>query len=249
MPMMTGERANLLSRFTAQANDLLLIQDQIFRELHFDEADVASMLKARQIDNRDSTSYRDKLDQIQQSKEMQNVSKIDTQEKLRKLRRFANFVAFCAGRLIISRGKNQHGHCHPLRAVTFNEIIDARINFEETGRKTSLSNIVELTDAIPKFFKVAVRGQAGPLLFQCKLLDRDEGTGKEKLGSDIVIYISTNTSDPSQTDYEMKFVSTNKKKFSFKFTPEEIEAERQSQLGAHQIQSPIANADGKGAAQ
>lgn len=68
--MMTGERANLLSRFTAQANDLLLIQDQIFRELHFDEADVASMLKARQIDNRDSTSYRDKLDQIQQSKEM-----------------------------------------------------------------------------------------------------------------------------------------------------------------------------------
>ena len=52
-----------------------------------------------------------------------------------------------------------------MRAITSNEIIDARINFEETGRKTQLSNIVELTDAVPKFFKVPVKGQAGPLLF------------------------------------------------------------------------------------
>lgn len=67
---------------------------------------------------------------------MINASKIDTQEKLIKLRRFSNYVAFCAGRLIIAKGKNHHAHCLPLRATTYGEILDARINFEETGRKT-----------------------------------------------------------------------------------------------------------------
>lgn len=129
-----------------------------------------------------------------------------------------NFIAFSAGRLVIARGKNQHGHCQLLKTITFEDIIDARITYQDTGRKPQLGNEIELSNAIPQFYKIAVKGWPGPLTFQCKV---HHGHGNGSLANELVIYLSTSTSDPSETDNEMKFLSTNRERFMFKFTPEE----------------------------
>lgn len=164
--------------------------------------------------------------QLKEKRQLLLDARIDTQAKLKSLQRMSNFVAFCAKRLVIARGKSQHAHCKMLKAVTFDDIVEARMAFAETGRSPQLANTMELADAIPQFYKIHVKAQPGPITVQCKVEQRQGKPGAALAGgagaSDLIIYLSTSTSDPSAADNEMKFVATNRSKFSFRFSPQNV---------------------------